>query len=225
MWTVFDLDGCLSDDRPRRHLLRAGKYADYHALLGTDKPLNYDLWDNAQRRMVITTRPEKYRSDTLDWLRRHFRGDFDLLMRPHRDVRGSPELKVDLLCRVAGVDPEDVDVCYDDREDVIVAYRQAGYNASLLPSPSDGVPELLEKMAGTFRERNSIYGDNYRRVVPALKALFPNGTPEFSEQFYLMTLIVMKLGRFAQSGLTHADSIHDAAVYAAMLESTLGEKE
>jgi len=228
MWTVFDLDGCLSDDRHRRHLLRAGKYAEYHALLGTDHPMNRDLWARAQRRMVITTRPERYRSDTLGWLRRHFRGDFDLLMRPAGDARGSPELKVDLLCRVADVDPEDVDVCYDDREDVVVAYRQAGYNASLLPSSSSGVPEILEQMAATFRERNGIYRDNYKRIPSVVGALFPSGVSGelvMRPEWHLFELILVKLARFANAELSHVDSIHDVAVYAAMIQSILEERQ
>ena len=227
MWTVFDLDGCLSDDRPRRHLLRAGKYADYHALLGTDQPMNYDLWDRAQHRMVITTRPEQYRNSTVGWLRRHFRGDFDLLMRPAGDARGSPELKVDLLRDVASLDPEDVDVCYDDREDVVQAYLDAGYNARRLTAPS-GVPEILEQMAATFRERNGIYRDNYKRIPSVVGALFPHGVSSelvMRPEWHLFELILVKLARFANAELSHVDSIHDVAVYAAMIQSILEERK
>ena len=226
MWTVFDLDGCLSDDRHRRHLLRAGKYADYHALLGTDQPMNYDLWDRAQRRMVITTRPEQYRNSTVGWLRRHFRGDFDLLMRPAGDARGSPELKVDLLRDVASLDPEDVDVCYDDREDVVLAYRDAGYNARLLTAPS-GVPEILEQMAATFRERDTQYGQTYLRFGEVCAGAFPNGIElKSAEEFARFGVVVQcfgKLLRYVAQPTGHKDSAHDLAVYAAILESLTKE--
>lgn len=227
MWTVFDLDGCLSDDRYRRHLLRAGQYADYHALLGTDQPMNRDLWDRARDRTVITTRPEQYRNSTVGWLRRHFRGDFDLLMRPAGDARGSPELKVDLLRDVASLAPEDVDVCYDDREDVVQAYLDAGYNARRLTAPS-GVPEILEQMAATFRERNGIYRDNYKRIPSVVGALFPSGVSGelvMRPEWHLFELILVKLARFANAELSHVDSIHDVAVYAAMIQSILEERK
>ena len=38
-------------------------------------------------------------------------------------------------------------------------------------------------------------------------------------KWHLFELMVVKLTRFANSGLTHQDSIHDLAVYAAMVES------
>ena len=87
---------------------------------------------------------------------------------------------------------------------------------------------ILDQMADTFRQRNAVYGDNYRMVAKLMKVLFPNGVPSevvFSDQFHLFELKLVKLSRFAISGLTHIDSIHDDAVYAAMLESILHEKE
>jgi hypothetical protein len=35
--------------------------------------------------------------------------------------------------------------------------------------------------------------------------------------------MIVKITRFANSGLKHKDSIHDAAVYAAMVESLIKE--
>ena len=84
--------------------------------------------------------------------------------------------------------------------------------------------EILRLMADTFEERNKVYGSNYERVAPIMKILFPDGlTPEIlhSDQWHLFELIVVKLTRFAISGLQHKDSIHDTGVYAAMIESIL----
>lgn len=89
------------------------------------------------------------------------------------------------------------------------------------------VPEtarILRMMANTFEERNKVYGSNYERVAPIMKILFPDGlTPEIlhSDQWHLFELIVVKLTRFAISGLQHKDSIHDTGVYAAMIGSIL----
>ena len=85
--------------------------------------------------------------------------------------------------------------------------------------------DILAEMADTFRERNKVYGDNYLRVGQVMTALFPNGVtivnPAQFNVWHLFELMVVKLTRFANSGLTHEDSIHDLAVYAAMVESLI----
>lgn len=85
--------------------------------------------------------------------------------------------------------------------------------------------DILAEMADTFRERNKVYGDNYKRVGDVMAALFPEGvmlvTPEDFNVWHLFELMVVKMTRFANSGLTHEDSIHDLAVYAAMVESLI----
>lgn len=85
------------------------------------------------------------------------------------------------------------------------------------------VPDLLEAMAQTYRERNAVYGDNFKNVGNVMTALFPNGlelkTADDFNRWHLFELVIVKLTRFANSGLTHIDSIHDAAVYTAMVES------
>lgn len=89
--------------------------------------------------------------------------------------------------------------------------------------------DLLAKMADTYRERNTVYNDNWRNVGKVMVALFPNGRSLGSEkafnEWHLFELIVVKLTRFANSDFTHADSIHDIAIYAAMLEAAITEKE
>ena len=87
---------------------------------------------------------------------------------------------------------------------------------------------ILDQMADTFRQRNAVYGDNYRMVAKLVKVLFPQGVPSelvVTDQWHLFELKLVKLSRFAISGLTHIDSIHDDAVYSAMIESILHEKE
>ena len=88
--------------------------------------------------------------------------------------------------------------------------------------------DILAEMANTFRERNKVYGDNYKRVGDVMIALFPNGvqlrTAEEFNTWHLFELMIVKLTRFTNSNLKHKDSIHDAAVYAAMVESLLKEE-
>lgn len=87
---------------------------------------------------------------------------------------------------------------------------------------------ILQEMGKTYRERNAVYGSNYRMVGPIMKILFPNGVPAEllgSDQFHLFELKIVKLSRFAISGLKHKDSIHDDSVYSAMIEAIIEEQE
>ncbi len=87
---------------------------------------------------------------------------------------------------------------------------------------------ILVEMGETFRERNKVYGDNYKRVGEVMSVLFPDGvelkTVEDYNIWHLFELMIVKLTRFTNSNLTHEDSIHDAAVYAAMVESLINRK-
>lgn len=88
--------------------------------------------------------------------------------------------------------------------------------------------EILQSMALTWRERNKQYGDNFRMVAKLVAILFPNGVPPelvVDDRWHLFELKLVKLSRFAISNLTHKDSIHDDAVYSAMIESLIEEKE
>ncbi len=89
--------------------------------------------------------------------------------------------------------------------------------------------DILAEMADTYRERNKVYGDNYKRVGEVMVALFPNGvtinTKDEFNVWHLFELMVVKLTRFANSGLSHEDSIHDLAVYAAMVESLIRKEK
>ena len=85
---------------------------------------------------------------------------------------------------------------------------------------------VLAEMAKTFAERSAAYGDNFRMVAPMVQVLFPNGVPSdlvVTHQWHLFELILVKISRFAISNLEHIDSVHDLAVYGAMIEALLSE--
>lgn len=87
--------------------------------------------------------------------------------------------------------------------------------------------EILAEMSETFKQRNALYADNYKMVPQMVKVLFPNGVPPelvVTDQWHLFELKLVKLTRFAISGLTHIDSIHDDAVYSAMIEAIIINK-
>jgi len=89
--------------------------------------------------------------------------------------------------------------------------------------------DILSSMADTFRERNAIYKDNYKQIGKLCEILFPEGvalksSKDFNRYFSLV-MVIGKLTRytfnFNKGG--HADSLHDLAVYAAMLAEIDGE--
>lgn len=91
--------------------------------------------------------------------------------------------------------------------------------------PAFTAAEVLAQMSATFRERNAVYKDNAIMVGNVMAALFPNGitvaSPAEFEKFHLFELMIVKLTRFVLSDMQHIDSVHDAAVYAAMIEAIL----
>jgi hypothetical protein len=89
--------------------------------------------------------------------------------------------------------------------------------------------KIMMEMAATFRQRNKMYGDNWKVVGVVMKALFPNGMKLETEndfvKLHLIDWMVGKLTRLAHSKLTHVDSVHDLAVYAAMLEAIIRSED
>jgi len=88
------------------------------------------------------------------------------------------------------------------------------------------VIEILEKAAATFKDRNGQYGSAYIKQGDVLAAMFPDGltlkTPDDFRRFCLFAMIIGKMNRYSEAlyrGGIHLDSVHDAGVYAFMLES------
>lgn len=84
--------------------------------------------------------------------------------------------------------------------------------------------DILEEAADTFRQRNAVYGDNFLRVGNMMAAMFPDGltlkTQQEWNRAHMLLMAVVKQSRYATNWGKggHKDSIHDAAVYCAMLE-------
>ena len=236
---VFDIDGCISDDRNRRPWLEKGNYDEYHGWCHTDKPANREVLEKENRAFQIyfvTGRPESYRKRTELWLADHFPGlhlSYNLLMRPDDNTMPSPDLKVWLLERER-IKPDNVAIAYDDRADVLDAYREWGIEITQLLMVGEGgnkTAAILHRMATTFEERNAQYRDNYKVVGNVMRNLHGRNSvhpaAELVDDFdlwHLYELLIVKLTRFANSGLKHRDSIHDIAVYAAMIENILEER-
>ena len=135
MYAIFDIDNCLSDDEWRIDKIKKEEgltpdeiYKEYHALAPQDTAKNLDFVneDHADDTIIIiTSRPEEYCKQTEEWLKKNKIGYWKLLMRPKGNHKPSAELKIDLFDSL-GIEPEEVTCAYDDRSDIIRAYRKRG---------------------------------------------------------------------------------------------------
>jgi hypothetical protein len=131
---VIDLDGTLCNSAHREHLAAAKQWDDFHSLLGADEP-----WPDVKQMIELlsgvgnyylvglTGRNERYRQITHQWLMNHDIFLDNLLMRPDNDFTSDAELKPRLLAE-SGVLPSEVWFILEDRDKVVEAWRNLGYN-------------------------------------------------------------------------------------------------
>lgn len=139
---IFDLDGCLSDDRARKNLINTSWDA-YHNNLDSDNVINYDAYkmhyDQGDLIAIITGRPWSYVKTTRRWLEQHkIHCDF-LVMRHVEDKTPSPILKVKVVKKLTHILKRNVKMAYDDRQDIIDAYAKAGIHAMVLDINSNQI--------------------------------------------------------------------------------------
>lgn len=84
--------------------------------------------------------------------------------------------------------------------------------------------EALEKLGETYRERNLVYGDNYKTHGNVMLALFPAGVPaqitkDDANRFGVLLMMISKLERYICNWHNggHEDSLNDLSVYSQML--------
>lgn len=236
---------------PPVHCTDSAAYDAYHADLDKDRPANLDLWVAAgkeRERVFLTARPEHLRDRTREWLTEHVpESDGSmLLMRPKGNPDKSPVMKHKVIAafldrrQACGTDTDPAFHIYDDRADVLRAVRTrfpqcVAWQVPLDKSPPkagprDGrvsVPTILRDMAATFEERNAVYGNAHDRVARIHDAIWPDGVPSDlpgSPQWHVFEILMGKLARFAETGLTHRDSIRDMAVYCAIIEHLISKE-
>lgn len=131
MIAIIDLDGCISDDRWRRHFIdeAAGnpddKYKQYHAACGKDTPANLAVVRSLARRytiVVFTARPIEHKEVTWEWLHKHNVPAQAMYMRPTGNHMTSVDLKQQMLLQL----DEHVQFAIDDRSDVLEMYANNG---------------------------------------------------------------------------------------------------
>ena len=85
------------------------------------------------------------------------------------------------------------------------------------------VDQALTDLGELFKERNALYGDNYKRFGPSLFALMGpvqiNSAHDMN-RFAIMVQVFAKMSRYVQqfNAGGHHDSLDDLSVYAQMLQ-------
>jgi hypothetical protein len=87
----------------------------------------------------------------------------------------------------------------------------------------------MERALSTYRDRNRVYGNNYKRFGIIMHSLYPKGvdfsTPEQWNRFGIILQMISKLSRYVTDPAAgHIDSVHDMGVYAFMLEELDAEQ-
>lgn len=140
---IVDLDGCISDDRHRRHHInpvlqrdyrqesesaRKVMWHEYHSRCILDKTAN--LNEVIEKEVVVLTgRPVRYREQTLMWLREEaLIHPIFLLMRNDNDRSGSVVLKERMVAGLIDVNSYRLQLgslvlAIDDREDIVRMYQ------------------------------------------------------------------------------------------------------
>lgn len=194
---IFDLDNCLSNDAWRLKLIpwksdpAPSDFDAYHKNMGVDGAINsgffwrQKLVENRSL-LFITSRPTKYRAETVGWLRRCLISDEDdwrLLMRPDGCLASSAELKVDLFnCHIRSAAWTRVEAAFDDREDVLEAYREQGVKNTYILNGVQNRQEFwsAEECYPVGPDLNRIVGSPTPAKMPPIDSLSGEETESFS---------------------------------------------
>jgi len=146
---IFDLDGCVFDDRKRRHLLptkgtkNQSEFKLYHDMLFDDLPFSESLGlifkhhDAGDNIVFNTSRPVSYMAESITALQRVlFRKSkdkipFTIHMRPTGSDKETVSLKRSVAVKLMAPWVKVV-AAYDDRQDIVDMYRELGIAAQVL---------------------------------------------------------------------------------------------
>lgn len=128
---VLDLDGCISDDTWRLPFIQNGNYDLYNSLASYDQAVNLEKFIGRIDIYICTARPSVMSMTTIQWLYAKGLRPAGIAMRAPGDDRSSPELKLDQALHLSGCGLQ-IEKAYDDRADVVSAYRSVGINAEQL---------------------------------------------------------------------------------------------
>ena len=130
---ICDIDGTIANNDHRQHLLKNFKDWDkFFAQLHLDKPI-YEIIDkviglnNKGKKIIfITGRPEKYREQTLKWLKNFFNFNFCLIMRSDDDLRSKVLIKEELF--KLHFQQNEVFIVFENDQDLINLWKKLDLN-------------------------------------------------------------------------------------------------
>lgn len=143
-----DIDHTISDASWRDGMIGGdGGWDAYHLASENDKPITEMIWLVNHLKLsgwliiCLTTRPEKWRQLTMGWLIKHGVHFDELVMRPDKDFRPAPIVKVEQAQKIVA----DLTRCIviDDREDTIEAFKAIG--VTTLQVSANGRQEFVFK--------------------------------------------------------------------------------
>jgi len=131
---LLDIDHTISDAAWRDDMIASGNWDEYH-LAGKEDVVVEEIAELIKSLIdweiiCVTARPEKWRTQTMQWFIRHRIPVTEILMRPNDGYSSAPETKVQLLRKRFGDNLDQLEennvIIMDDNEKVIEAMRSLG---------------------------------------------------------------------------------------------------
>lgn len=131
---ICDIDNTIADIGHRvEHLSKSPKDWDkFFSLQRWDKPFKdmvglIAILHNYAFVFFVTGRPEKYRHETREWLRKHNIPDFPLYMRPEGNREDDSKIKLEIIKDIEKTYKGKVWFVLEDRARVVKALRENDY--------------------------------------------------------------------------------------------------
>jgi hypothetical protein len=152
---IFNLDGCVSDDRWRRSMVphdaeKAVDFAEYHARCYEDEPMAYGAAilanhiANGDFIVFLSGRPGQVGEESVKWIAEKFKlkpgDDFTLFLRGDKDERPTVNIKSDFVDFLMKSGNKTIVAAYDNRRDVVLMYREKGIEATILNEDGEFIP-------------------------------------------------------------------------------------
>jgi uncharacterized HAD superfamily protein len=151
-YVIVDIDGTIADVRHRLHHIKGPGKKDWKAFFEamdrdtpiTDRMAKVRELGTKHRIVIVTGRPEHYRTRTEAWLRKHGVTYEKLYMRNSGDHRPDYEAKSAVL---EEIDPKQIVLAMDDRPPVCEMWERHGIRCELVESDEQNqqVNELYRK--------------------------------------------------------------------------------
>jgi predicted kinase len=131
---IVDLDGTIADGSHREQYLLPEKknWNMYFSLMSKDSPIEKNIaivkeLAKTHTICVVTGRPDTYQYDTIDWIRKIAKLEFDyIFMRSSNDRRPDYVVKGEIVSHIPITNIATTAI--DDKESVIEAYKKLGIN-------------------------------------------------------------------------------------------------